>query len=273
MSRHSLLRGVSAGALAIFAFSELCATRAAAQQSLPTIDVGGQRRGVVRRPTDRGSRRRDKCRAGSGSGAFAPVSIWSATLPDGKPAFVQRWQLPNTVASVTRRDIKEKINIVDSQDALKYVPSLFVRKLRGGNEGMIQTRTWGLSSARALVYVDDLLISQLISNGHTDGQPRWGLISPEEIERVDYLYGPYAAQYPGNSIGGVIKFTTRMPEHLEVTAKQTVAVQDFAWWGAQLGLPTTTTALTIGDKIGDLSYFVALNYAWNNNQPISFHQR
>jgi iron complex outermembrane receptor protein len=269
MSRYSLLRGVSACALTVFALSEICLTPAAAQQSLPTIDVGGRRNGVVRRPSAGVPGAATNVAPGPAP-APAPVSIWSPTLPDGKPAFVQRWQLPNTVASVTRREIKEKINIVDSQDALKYVPSLFIRKLRGGNEGLIQTRTWGLSSARALVYVDDLLISQLISNGHTDGQPRWGLVSPEEIERVDYLYGPYAAQYPGNSIGGVIKFTTRMPEHLEVTAKQTVAVQDFAWWGAQLGLPTTTTALTIGDKIGDLSYFVALNYAWNNNQPISF---
>ncbi|MBM3653755.1 MAG: TonB-dependent receptor, partial [Alphaproteobacteria bacterium] len=269
MSRYSLLRGVSVGALTVLALSELWATPAAAQQSLPTIDVGGQHRGV-RRGTEHVASPGAATNVAPGPAPDSPPSIWSATLPDGKPAFVQRWQLPNTVASVTRRDIKEKINIVDSQDALKYVPSLFVRKLRGGNEGMIQTRTWGLSSARALVYVDDLLISQLISNGHTDGQPRWGLISPEEIERVDYLYGPYAAQYPGNSIGGVIKFTTRMPEHLEVTAKQTVAVQDFAWWGAYATLPTTTTALTIGDKIGDFSYFVALNYAWNNNQPISF---
>lgn len=268
MSRYSLLRGVSASALTVLALSEFCATPAGAQQSLPTIDVGGQHRGV-RRGTEHVAGPATATNVAPAPDS-SPPSVWSATLPDGKPAFVQRWQLPNTVASVTRRDIKEKINIVDSQDALKYVPSLFVRKLRGGNEGMIQTRTWGLSSARALVYVDDLLISQLISNGHTDGQPRWGLISPEEIERVDYLYGPYAAQYPGNSIGGVIKFTTRMPEHLEVTAKQTVAVQDFAWWGAYATLPTTTTALTIGDKIGDFSYFVALNYAWNNNQPITF---
>lgn len=268
MSRQRLMRGVSAGALAFFAISEFGLLPAAAQQALPTIDVGGARR-PAQRATERVAGPATNAAPGPAA-APAPASIWSPTLPDGKPAFVQRWQLPNTVASVTQRDIKEKINIVDSQDALKYVPSLFVRKLRGGNEGMIQTRTWGLSSARAMVYVDDLLISQLISNGHTDGQPRWGLVSPEEIERVDYLYGPYAAQYAGNSIGGVIKFTTRMPERLEVTAKQTVAVQDFAWWGTSLGLPTTTTALTIGDKIGDFSYFVALNYAWNNNQPITF---
>ena len=52
MSRHSLLRGVSACALTLFALSEFYATPAAAQQSLPTIDVGGQRRGV-RRGADR----------------------------------------------------------------------------------------------------------------------------------------------------------------------------------------------------------------------------
>ncbi|PPD42657.1 MAG: TonB-dependent receptor [Methylocystis sp.] len=276
MYRHHLLRGVSAGALTIVALSQL-AEPAFAQQNLPTIDVGGQRRaarnaaGPARQPSGVPVASPSTAAAPVSSPAPSPVvSRWSPTLPDGRPAFVERWQLPNTVYSIDKKYIRDRVNIVDGQDALKYTPGIFVRKLRGGNEGMVQTRTWGLASARSMVFVDDLLISQLISNGHTDGQPRWGLISPEEIERVDVLYGPFAAQYAGNSIGGVIKYTTRMPEKLEVTAKQTVAVQDFAWWGANLTLPTTTTALTIGDKIGNFSYFVALNYAWNNNQPISF---
>jgi iron complex outermembrane receptor protein len=269
MSRHTLLRGVSASALSLIALSQLVSA-AVAQQSLPTIDVGGARRAAARQ-----SATPSGAPTGPTTGDVAPqdttlASRWSPTLPDGSPAFVKRWQLPNTVYSVDRKYIRERINIVDSQDALRYTPGLFVRKLRSGNEGMVQTRTWGLASARSMVFVDDLLISQLISNGHTDGQPRWGLVSPEEIERVDYLYGPFAAQYAGNSIGGVIKYTTRMPEKLEVTAKQTVAVQDFSWWGANLTLPTTSTALTIGNKIGNFSYFVALNYWWSNNQPISF---
>jgi iron complex outermembrane receptor protein len=245
MFRHHLLRGVSAGALAL-----VCASVPApifAQEALPTIDVGAEQPRSTEQP-----------------------SRWSATLSDGKPAFVEKFKLPNTVASVTREQIRDRINIVDAQDSLKYVPGLFVRKLRGGSEGMIQTRTWGLASARSMVYVDDLLISQLISNGHTDGQPRWALVSPEEIERVDYLYGPYAAQYAGNSIGGVIKFTTRMPEKLEVTAKQTVSVQDFSWWGVNRAFTTKTTALTAGDRVQDFSWFLAVNYANNENQPISF---
>jgi len=282
MFRTHLLRGVSAGALTLIGVSCWIQTPAMAQQTLPGINVGAAARHAaapVHRaapaPTVQHAAPRVVSAPAAAPQIAAPApapapSVWSPTLPDGKPAFVQKFQLPNTVASVTRQQIKERVNIVDSQDALKYVPSLFVRKLRGGNEGMIQTRTWGLASARSMVYVDDLLISQLISNGHVDGQPRWGLISPEEIERVDYLYGPFAAQYPGNSIGGVIQYTTRMPEKLEVTAKQTVAVQDFGWWGANVALPTTTTAVTAGDKVGNLSAFIAVNYAWNNNQPIQF---
>ncbi|HEY8213939.1 MAG TPA: hypothetical protein VIG36_07410, partial [Methylocystis sp.] len=86
MSRYSLLRGVSAGALTILAISELYVTTAAAQQSLPTIDVGGRRNGV---------RSVGERVAGRGTGtnvapapAASPPSVWSATLPDGKPAFV-----------------------------------------------------------------------------------------------------------------------------------------------------------------------------------------
>jgi iron complex outermembrane receptor protein len=198
------------------------------------------------------------------------VSRWSPTLPDGSPAFVRRWQLPNTVASVNRNYIEKKINIVDTQDALKYVPGLWVRKLRGGNEGLVQTRNFGLSAARNLVYADELLLSQLINNGHPDSQPRWGLISPEEIDRIDYLYGPYAAQYPGNSMGGVIQITTRMPEKLEITAKQTTSVQDYNWWGVKQPFITTVESVTAGDKIGRFSIFLSANYQNNPQQPLTF---
>ena len=86
-------------------------------------------------------------------------SVWAATLPDGKPAFVQKWQLPNTVASVTRQQIQRQINIVDTEDAVRYMPSLFVRKRNSGDtQAVLQTRTWGVgSSARSSAHADDLL--------------------------------------------------------------------------------------------------------------------
>ncbi len=270
-----------------------CASYAEAQQSLPTINVGGARQSNKSIARSNGSGRTSApspVRASStgaggggtsgnggnsGSGtsislAPAPVSRWSPTLADGSPAFVRRWQIPNTVASVTRKYIEKKINIVDTQDALKYVPGLWVRKLRGGNEGLVQTRNFGLSAARNLVYADELLLSQLINNGHPDSQPRWGLISPEEIERIDYLYGPYSAQYPGNSMGGVVQITTRMPEKLEITSKQTTAVQDYNWWGFQEPLVTTVESVTAGDKIGRFSIFLSANYQNNPFQPLTY---
>lgn len=256
MFRNHLLRGVWAGAFAFIIAPPSPIGTAAAQEALPAIDVGAAE----------GPLRSNEPAAGPS------VSRWSATLPDGKPAFVEKWQLPNTVASVTRRDIQDKINIVDTEDAVKYMPSLFVRKRNEGDtQAVLQTRTWGVgSSARSLVYADDLLLTALIGNDNTIGAPRWGLVAPEEIDRVDFLYGPFAAQYPGNSLGGVLKITTRMPEKLEVTAKQTVAIQDFSLWGTNKALATETTAVTIGDKVGDFSWFVAGNFMNNAAQPLTY---
>ena len=74
------------------------------------------------------------------------------------------------------------------------------------------------NSARSLVYADGILLSNLLGNGATF-TPRWGLVTPEEIERVDVLYGPFSAAYPGNSVGAVVDYVTRMPDELEAHAQ------------------------------------------------------
>ncbi len=176
------------------------------------------------------------------------------------------------MASVTRKQIERTINIVDTEDAVKYMPSLFVRKRNNGDtQAVLQTRTWGIgSSARSLVYADDLLLTALIGNDNTIGAPRWGLVAPEEIERVDFLYGPFAAQYPGNSIGGVLKITTRMPEKLEVTAKETLSVQDFSLWGTSKGLVNNVASVFIGDKVNDFSWTISGNWQRGSQQPLTY---
>jgi iron complex outermembrane receptor protein len=200
------------------------------------------------------------------------LSRWSPTLADGRPAFVERFQLPNTVASVTRRDIDERVNIIDTEDAIKYLPSLFVRKRNDGdNQAVLATRTWGLnSSARSLVYADDVLLSALIGNDNTIGAPRWGLVAPEEIERIDFLYGPFSAAYPGNALGGVLQITTRMPDRPEMTAKQTESVQTFSLWNTNRTYLTSISSASFGDRINDFSYFVSGNFMDNHTQPLTF---
>jgi iron complex outermembrane receptor protein len=45
---------------------------------------------------------------------------------------------------------------------------------------------------------------------------------PEEIERVDVLYGPFSAAYGGNSVGAVVDYVTRMPTKLEAHVKPAI---------------------------------------------------
>ena len=143
---------------------------------------------------------------------FVPVS----TSPDqansaslGPPPAVTRFQLPQESFGINAKQIDETINLKDPEDAVKYMPSLFVRKRNDGdNQAVLATRSWGLnSSARSLIYYDDLLVSALIGNNNTNASPKWNLISPDAIARIDFLNGPFSAAYPGNSIGGVLLIT------------------------------------------------------------------
>jgi len=156
------------------------------------------------------------------------------------------------VDSITAQQIEETINIVDPEDAVKYMPSLFVRKRNeGDNQAVLATRTWGVnSSARTLIYADDILLSALLGNNNSYAAPHWNLVAPESIERIDFLEGPFAAAYPGNSMGGVMLITTKMPDKLVMTAKQTEALQHFSLYGTDADYRTDQTSATMGDRIG-----------------------
>lgn len=196
----------------------------------------------------------------------------SSSNTPGPSPIVEKYKLPQTTASTTAKQVQETINIVDTEDAVKYLPSLFVRKRNyGDTQPVLATRTWGVSSsARSLVYADDILLSALVANNNTIGAPRWGLVAPEEIERVDFLYGPYAAAYPGNSIGGVLLITTRMPDKLEATAKQTEAFQTFNLYKTARMYRTDQTSGSIGDRVGDFSWFIGGNFLNSFAQPIAY---
>ncbi len=125
-----------------------------------------------------------KSNAGSGT---PPVATGQPQVPAvvkeglATPPIVERYQLPQKSFSTTARQIEETINLKDPEDAVKYMPSLFVRKRNDGdNQAVLATRSWGLnSSARTLIYQDDLLISALIGNNNSGASPHWNLVSPE----------------------------------------------------------------------------------------------
>lgn len=181
-------------------------------------------------------------------------------------------QAPSTTASVDAADIATTVNAVNVEDALKYLPSLVVRKRHiGDTQAPLATRTSGLgSSARSLIYADGALLSALIGNNNTSASPRWGLVSTEEIARIDVLYGPFSAAYPGNSIGAVVNITTRMPDQFEATMKAGTNIQTFDLYGTKRSLPAYQIGGTIGDRFGPLALFVSADHVDSRGQPLSF---
>jgi iron complex outermembrane receptor protein len=163
------------------------------------------------------------------AGAFAhSATISTVTINGGRPTSLPA-QIPTTIEGITAEQIEQTINASDSEDALKYLPSLLVRKRFIGdyNHAALSTRASGTgNSARSMVYADGILLSNYLGNG-AGFTPRWGMVTPEEIERVDVLYGPFSAAYAGNSVGAVVDYVTRMPTKFEVHAKLGYATQKF----------------------------------------------
>jgi iron complex outermembrane recepter protein len=190
----------------------------------------------------------------------------------GTPPIVARFQLPQESYSITAEQIDETINLKDPEDAIKYLPSLFVRKRNDGdNQAVLATRTWGLnSSARTLIYYDDLLVSALIGNNNSGASPHWNLISPEAIARIDFLDGPFSAAYPGNSIGGVLIITPKMPDHPFAIAKETVSVMPWNQYGTHDTYVTSQTSAAAGNRDGKLSWLVTANYLDSYQQPLTY---
>lgn len=178
---------------------------------------------------------------------------------------------PSTRAVIDDNRIAATVNAVSVEDTIKYLPSLVVRKRHiGDNFAPIATRTSGLgSSARSLIYADGAILSALIGNNNGNGSPRWTLVTPEEIAKVDVLYGPFSAAYSGNSIGTVVNITTRLPDKLEARATILGNVQDFSLYGTDRTLGTWQISGSVGDRFGPLAVFLSATRTNAKSQPVS----
>ncbi|MEN9661962.1 MAG: hypothetical protein RL324_911 [Verrucomicrobiota bacterium] len=209
--------------------------------------------------------------AAAGAAPFALDPFTVTGTPTGDNVITPLLTLPRN-ASVSAQRIAETVNIVDTEDAVKYLPSLFLRKRNNGDtQAVMATRTWGVSSsARSLVYADGVPLTALIANNNNIGAPRWGLVAPAEIESVDVMYGPYSAAYAGNSMGAVVEITTRMPEKREGSVEHTRSWQTFGLYGTHETYALHQTAVTFGDRAGPLSFWIIANYQDSHSQPLAY---
>jgi iron complex outermembrane receptor protein len=222
--------------------------------------------------------------AAAAAGAFAQQSsdtsektLGTVTVYGSRPTSLPT-QIPTTMEGTTREQIERVINATDSEDALKYFPSLLVRKRYIGdyNHAILSSRASGTgNSARSAVYADGILLSNYLGNGvgGLSFPPRWGMVTPEEIERVDVMYGPFSAAYPGNSAGAVVDYVTRMPTQFEAHAAASFVSQPFKLYNTDSTFNSWQTSASAGSKSGDWSWFINFNHTDSHGQPLTFATR
>jgi iron complex outermembrane receptor protein len=209
----------------------------------------------------------------------APVrNVGVVTITGGRQPATLPTQIPATMEGVTREQLARTVNATDSEDALKYLPSLLVRKRYIGdyNHAILSSRASGTgNSARSAVYADGILLSNYLGNGvgGLSFPPRWSMVTPEEIERVDVMYGPFSAAFPGNSVGAVVVYATRMPRGFEVHAKVGTTIQPFTLYNTDGTFRAWEIGASVGDKAGAFSWLLNFNHSNSHGQPLTFATR
>lgn len=180
--------------------------------------------------------------------------------------------VPTTTEGVTAEALGKAVNVLTPEDTLRYVPNVLIRQRHiGDTQSPITTRTSGVGgSARSLIFVDGILVSALIGNNNTSASPKWGLITPDAVARVDVLYGPFSAAYSGNSLGSTIEFQTRMPSHLEGGIDLQGASQSFKKYGDKDAYGTSRIAGEIGDREGTFAWRLSVNHLDSHAQPLGY---
>jgi iron complex outermembrane recepter protein len=207
------------------------------------------------------------------SQVFADTAMQSIEVTADRTA-AQKYQMPNTVESTTAEKISETVNIIDMPDALKYMPSLMVRKRDSADFGgaTLATRIWGVSySAKSIVTVDGMPISSQLYNDNNYGPPKWFVVSPDEIDRIDVMYGPFSAAYSGNSMGAVVDITTKRPtKEFEGSVSVTEAFQNFSQFKTDDTYNTKQATALLGGKAEAMSWRFLFNHQDANTQPRAF---
>ena len=165
----------------------------------------------------------------------------------------------------------ESTNVINTEDAVKYLPSVQVRKrFIGDRNAILASRNAGtIDSARSLVYADNVLVSMLLGNSYSYA-PRWWFVSPQEIERVDVSYGAHSAAYAGNAAGVVMVMKSRLPEKFEAYADAQAFSQSFKLYGTDETYNGSRMGAFLGNRNDNLRWTLSAGHLDNTGHPMSF---
>lgn len=215
--------------------------------------------------------------AGSTAFVLSPLALAQgvATEAQLKPINVTETRstldpnLPNTTSSKTAQELETQ-NIFNPEDAFRYLPSTTIRKRYFGDRNAnVGGRSFGvLEPGRGLVYVDGYLISQFL--GRFDA-PRWNMVNNEAIERIDAMYGPFSAIYPGNSIGTTLIVTERKPKGFEASASIKYNSQSFNEYNTDDTFTGTMTSARIASRLASgVWYSLGLQHQDVTGHPMGY---
>ena len=193
------------------------------------------------------------------------IKIWGEVRDSSASGYTS----PTSI--LTQEDVVG-INATTTEDLVKYEPSLIIRKRYiGDSNGTLGLRGSNMfATSRSMVFADGVPLHYFLQS-RWSGAPRWTMVSASEIAQVEILYGPFSAEYSGNSMGGVILIETAIPQERQVHLDLDYFSQDFNAYGFDDRLNGYKTFISYGDKFGDLSVYISYNRLENDSQPQSYY--
>lgn len=152
------------------------------------------------------------------SGVFAapPSNTGTIQLEEVEVTSTEGRLFPNTAKAtptyeVQIKEVEKFVNATTVEDYLRFSPSLNIRKRYigdpNGSLGMRGSNVF--QTAHTMVFADGMPLHNPLRTTF-NGAPRWSMVAPSEVESADVLYGPFSAQYGGNSFGGVVNLNGAM---------------------------------------------------------------
>lgn len=193
------------------------------------------------------------------------VRVWGEKKTSDRAGYT------NPTSVLTQEDIVS-INVATTEDLVKYEPSIVIRRRYiGDSNGTLGLRGSNMfATSRSMVFADGVPLHYLLQS-RWSGAPRWTMVSASEIAQVEILYGPFSAEYSGNSMGGVVLIETAIPQQREVHVDLDYFSQRFDAYGFDDALQGYKTFVSYGEAFGDLSFYVSYNHLENESQPQSYY--
>jgi iron complex outermembrane receptor protein len=193
------------------------------------------------------------------------VKVWGEARDSAASGYT------NPTSVLTQEDMVS-INATTTEDLVKYEPSIVIRKRYiGDSNGTLGLRGSNMfATPRSMVFADGVPLHYLLQT-RWSGAPRWTMVSASEIAQVEILYGPFSAEYSGNSMGGVILIETAIPQERQVHVDLDYFSQDFSAYGFSDRLDGYKTFVSYGETFGDFSLYLSYNHLENESQPQSYY--